>query len=360
MSSRRKIGLALILVFGALLIYLLAWPVGIEPVAFVPPEAPPLTGVYEPNNRLTGVERFAEGAGFGPENVAFDAEGRIYAGVEGGAIVRLDADGTNPERFATTPGRPLGMEFDAEGNLIVADSPAGLLSVAPDGSVTVLTDEAAGKPILFADDLDVSSDGTIYFSDGSVYPIDFDDPLLPFFDGRPHGRLLAYEPETRTTKVLLDGLHFANGVALSPDEAFVLVTETWGYRISRYWLSGPKKGQTDLFFENLPAKPDNISFNGRDTYWLALFEPRVPEQERLQANPFMRKLLMRLPRFMIPQSGYGRYGFVLGLDLDGRVVHNLQDPEGEHVFQVTSVEERDGMLYLGTLADDAIKRIPVP
>lgn len=38
--------------------------------------------------------------------------------------------------------------------------------------------------------------------------------------------------------MLLKDLYFANGVALSKDESFVLVAETFQYRISRYWLKG--------------------------------------------------------------------------------------------------------------------------
>jgi len=49
---------------------------------------------------------------FAPEDVALDSQGRIYAGMEDGRIVRLQADGTHPEGFANTHGRPLGLIFD--------------------------------------------------------------------------------------------------------------------------------------------------------------------------------------------------------------------------------------------------------
>jgi len=77
-----------------------------------PPKAPALTGQYQKNSRLAGVERISlgtgdahPGAGFGPEDVAIDAEGRIYAGLDDGRIMRLQADGTRPEGFSNTHGR---------------------------------------------------------------------------------------------------------------------------------------------------------------------------------------------------------------------------------------------------------------
>jgi len=55
---------------GVLLVYLLFWPVAIDPIAWTPPEAPPLTGDYEPNDRLASVERLGKGVGLAPEDVA--------------------------------------------------------------------------------------------------------------------------------------------------------------------------------------------------------------------------------------------------------------------------------------------------
>src|SRR5205814_5806435 len=94
-------------------------------------------------------------------------DGRIYAGVEGGRIFRLQPDGTRPEVFADTRGRPLGLDFDRDGNLIVADAYQGLLSIARDGSTTVLAKEAGGRRLGCPTDLDIASDGTIYFTDAT-------------------------------------------------------------------------------------------------------------------------------------------------------------------------------------------------
>jgi strictosidine synthase len=50
---------------------------------------------------------------------------------------------------------------------------------------------------------------------------------------------------------------------------------------------------------------------------------------------------------------------VLGLDADGRVVHNLQD-DGARYHYVTGVREHDGWLYLGSLVETAVARVRLP
>jgi len=338
------------------LLYLLFWPVPIDPAAWTPPTAPALTGVYEPNDRLASVERLGKGACIGPEDVAIDDQGRIYSGMEDGRILRFQPDGSNPEVFAHTGGAPLGLRFDAAGNLVVADCIKGLLSIDPKGSVTVLSTEQGGIPFKFTDDIDIAADGTIYFSDAS-FKFRPGEDITDLMEHRPNGRLLAYDPKTKTTRLVLDKLYFANGVAVSPDQSFVLVVETGEYRVQRYWLTGSQRGKSDVFIDNLPGFPDGISSNGKDTFWLALVSPRDPSVDALLPKPFVRKIIMRLPEAIMPAAT--NYGFVLGLDTDGRIVHNLQDPSGSYA-QITNVVENKGMLYLGSLVEDAIGRLPVP
>jgi sugar lactone lactonase YvrE len=310
-----------------------------------------MAGVYEPNSALSAVERIGSGVDFGPEDTAFDRQGRIYAGMEHGRIVRFQPDGEGYEGFAETGGRPLGMDFEPSGNLIVADARKGLLSVSPDSEVTVLATEAEGLPLGLADDVDVALDGTIYFSDASWK---YDDYTLDALEHGTYGRLLAHDPGSHQTRVLLEDLSFANGVAVSPDQTYVLVCESWRYRIQRYWLTGPRQGQTDIFVENLPGFPDGVSSNGKDTFWVALFTPRLSTVDALLPRPFLRKVLFRLHLFKPePQS----YGWVLGLDADGNVTHNFQDPTGTHYAPVTSAEESNGALYLGSLEQDSIGRL---
>lgn len=360
MTNPWRLFLFLAAAVAILVLYLLLWPVPISPLAWIPPTAPPLTGAYQQNILLSGVERLElvpPGTGFAPEDVALDAQNRIYAGLADGRIIRLQADGTSPQVFSNTLGRPLGLAFDPNGNLIVTDAIKGLLSIAPDSLVSVLATGADGVPFGCPNDLDVAADGTIYFTDASAkFPLsNFTADLL---EHRGNGRFLAYDPKTKTTRTLLSDLGFANGVAVSPDQSFVLVVETGAYRVHRVWLGGSKSGQAEIFIDNLPGFPDGISSNGRDKFWLALVTPRDEVFDKLLPHPFLRKVVMRLPKLLQPAPK--RYGFVLGLDLNGRVIDNLQNGSPDCYAQIANAVEHQGSLYFGSIGEGTVGRYRLP
>ncbi|MCL6416903.1 SMP-30/gluconolactonase/LRE family protein [Aestuariirhabdus sp. Z084] len=354
----KKILISLLFIASTLALVLVIIPSPIDSVAYQAPTAPPAEGVLTPNTDLLDADLLALGKIDGPEDVAVDLLGRVYGGTQDGKIVRL-VEG-EPELFVdlTVSGekkaRPLGLHFDQQGNLIVCDAWQGLLSIDPTGTVTVLSTEAEGVPFAFADDLDIASNGIIYFSDASSR---FNQPdyALDLLEARPWGRLLAYDPATGKTTVLMHDLYFANGIALSTKEDFVLVNETYRYRIQRYWLSGPKAGTHDLFIDNLPGLPDGVSGNRKGTFWVALATPRKDSVDQMHKTPWLKDLIAKLPPFLWPKPE--RYGYVLALNEQGEIVRSLHDPQGNHLEMVTSAEEHQGHLYLGSLHNDRIGRL---
>lgn len=353
MSLKKRIGLFIVLILAAALAYLLLAPVPISPAAWTPPVSPGFTGQFQQNTRLSPVQKLSLGEGHGPEDVALDAEGRIYSGFDDGRIMVLQSDGTQPRVFANTGGRPLGLIFDQQGNLIVADAIKGLLSVSKTGEVKVLATEAEGTKFGCLNDLDIGADGTIYFTEAS-HKFPMSQHVNDLLEHQPNGRLLALDPQTQTPLTLLRDLYFANGVAVSPDQTFVLVAETGMYRVRRVWLKEPKMGQNDVFIDNLPGFPDGISSNGRDKFWLALVTPRQALFDRMQPYPMARKMVLRLPKFLQPAAQ--RYSFVLGLDSQGRVVENLQNGGLDCYAQIANVVERDGALYFGSIGENTVGR----
>ncbi|MEO4047365.1 SMP-30/gluconolactonase/LRE family protein [Pseudomonas sp. CAU 1711] len=334
--------------------YLAVTPSPIDPLAWQPQPAPAMTGALEPNDALMKAELLALGQVQGPEDSAVDAQGRLYAGLHDGRVVRIAED--RVETFADTGGRPLGMDFDAAGNLILADAYKGLLRIDPQGQIEVLSTETDGLPFAFTDDLDIASDGRIYFTDASSR---FQQPdyLLDLLEGRPHGRLMRFDPADGTTEVLLDDLYFANGVALSKDEDFVLVNETYRYRIQRYWLKGDKAGQSEVFADNLPGMPDNLQGDGAGTFWVALPTPRKGDADFLQNQPWLKAQLAKLPRALWPKPTL--YGLAIALDEQGEIVQSLHDTSGSHLRMVTSVKPVGDYLYLGSLDNDRIGRLRI-
>ncbi|MDC1000410.1 SMP-30/gluconolactonase/LRE family protein [Candidatus Marinimicrobia bacterium] len=335
------------------LLYLLLWPVPIKPVSWESPTPPLMTGVYEKNDYLKNIEISWENDGhYGPEDIVIH-ENNIYVGYHDGLIMRSDGE------FYNTNGRPLGMVFDAENNLIVADAIQGLISINQDGIATVLStkSDSDGITIGHADDLDISTDGKIYFSDASN-KFGYGEDRFEMMEHTPNGRLLVYDPETKLTTTLLDNLYFANGVALGPDDAFVLFNETSMYRIQKYWLKGAKAGTSEIIMENLPGFPDNISSNEKGIYWVALFTVRNNFIDQTANKPFFRSLALRLPEFLQPKPK--PYAFALGIDADGNVLYNLQYDAGDAFSPITSVKQYNDHLYFGSLNHEGWGKIKVP
>jgi sugar lactone lactonase YvrE len=357
MSMTKKISIWLVGALVALALYLLLWPVPIDPIAWEPRPVPALEGDFAENRVLQGMELFATPDNHGPEDVAIDAEGRVYVGVEEGRILRYPADGSDPQVFADTGGRPLGLDFDTGGNLIVADGVKGLLSIDSTGAIKVLCTEAGGQTFKFTDDVDVDSQNVAWFSDASNKWGPEGHAMEEALESAPNGRLVRYEINTGECAVVLDGLFFANGVAVSPDETYVLVNETMRYRVQRVYVRGPRSGDVELFIDNLPGFPDGISTGADGIFWLALFAPRNALLDSAGPKPWLRKVIYRIPAALQPKPK--RHPFILGLDARGQVVHNLQDADGVNFSKSTSAEQFGDWLYIGSLTEPKWGRIRV-
>ena len=353
----RVLAVALLLILAVLRLM----PSPIDPVVWEAPPAPALAGPYASNEALKPVQKLLVGIGIGPEGLAIDAEGAVYTGSQDGRIVRLSPAGDRYREIAQTGGRPLGMVVDPDGSLIVADSGRGLLRVGADGASTVLSHTAGGIPQGFTDDVGRDPGSrVIWFSDASTK---FPNPhyLLDLLEHRPHGRLIAHDLDSGISSERLSGLYFANGVTVGPDAAWVLVAETAAYRITRYWLKGDKAGTREVFVDNLPGFPDNISFNGRDRIWVALPVPRDAALDGLSQWPSLRRMLANLPAPIRALLGHQRapHAFVLGFDLDGRLIANLQYRGSDAFAPIMSVKEHGPWLYFGSLSQNAIGRLPL-
>ena len=354
MKKRVLIGGGLAL--AAFLAYLLLWPTGMEPVAWTPPPAPPLEGVYAYNEKLKGIQRLGEGVGRGPEAIAVNAIGQLYTGYADGRVVRYTPDGASYTELANTGGRPLGIAFGPKGGYVVADAKKGLLHVGR--GVTELATTAEDLPFGFTDDVDnASQDANLYFTDASS-KFGYGRHMRDLLEHGANGRLLQYNFLDKTTRVLMRGLHFANGVAVGPGDEYVLVNETGEYRVLRYWLKGPKAGTHEVFIDNLPGFPDNITFNNRDRFWVAIFAPRDKMLDNLlPGNAYLRTVISKLPAFLQPRPR--RHAFVLGLDLSGKIVANLQYAGDDAYAPITSVREHGPWLFFGSLTYPAVGRLPL-
>ncbi len=300
------------------------------------------------------------GSEVGPEHIAIGPDGKLYAAMTSGNLLRMEPDGSEQEVFANTGGRVLGFDFDADGRMIAADAMKGLLAIAADRRVTCSGRSRAPRMIRsdYADAVVVAPDGTIYFTDASTRfsPAEwggtYGASVLDIMEQSATGRVLAYDPATGKTRIVAHGFSFANGIALSSDGHTLFVNETGRYRL---WKIDGRASDLDVrsgspqarvLLDNLPGYPDNL-MRGRDgRIWVGLFKPRNPAADSLAQKPFLRKVLLRLPRSFMPLGK--SYGHVFAIDEDGRVTADLQDPSGAYP-ETTGATETADRLYIHSL-----------
>ncbi len=289
--------------------------------------------------------------GPGAEDTVVDAYGWVWTGTADGKVLRLRPDGRRVDVVTDTGGRPLGLELLPDERLLVCDARRGLLALDPgSGALEELVTLVHGQPMAFCNNAAVRSDGTIFFSDSSrVYGIDqWKGDLV---ENTATGRLLRRDPDG-TVRVLLEGLRFANGVALASDESYVAVAETAARTVVRLWLSGPRAGERDHLVTDLPGYPDNIARGSDGLVWVTIASPTDPVLEWLMSGPpAVRRLAWRLPGPLQPKPK--RTVRVMAFDDAGRAVHDVSlDASDYHM--VTGVREHDGRVWLGSLEEPAV------
>jgi sugar lactone lactonase YvrE len=367
-STVVRIATAAVALAAALTVaYLCLWPVPSKPVAWQAPKPPGYIGPHALNTRLAGLHSIDVGAEFGPEHIAFGPDGMLYVAMTSGHLLRMDTDGGRREVLTSTGGRVLGIAFDGHGRLVAADAMKGLLAISldvSDGRVELLTDRLGpDDPIRYANSVVVAPDGIIYFTDASgrfapsQWGGTYEASVLDILEQAATGRVLAHDPVAHTTRVVAHGFSFANGIALSADGRTLFVSETGRYRIWKVEATGQgvnvrhASPQARVLIDNLPGYPDNL-MRGRDgRIWVGLFKPRNAAADSLADWPFLRTVLLRLPRSWLPLGQ--RYGHVFAIDEDGRVVEDLQDPTGTYP-ETTGATETADRLYIHSLRAPAI------
>lgn len=287
----------------------------------------------------------------GAEDVLVGPDGAAWTGTEDGSLWRVTPDTGAVERVARTGGRPLGLEWLADGRVLVCDAERGLLAVSPgDGAIERLVVEVDGHPMRFCNNAAVAADGRIFFTDTSRH-FGVRQWKADLVEATRSGRLLVRHPDG-SVETLLDGLEFANGVALAADESFVAVAETGARTVVRWWLAGDRAGTRDHLAPDLPGYPDNLSRGSDGLVWVAIASPLDPIVERiLRAPRAVRTVVRRLPDGVQPAPK--RTVRVLALDDAGRTVHDRNlDATAWHM--ATGVREHAGRVWLGSLVEPAI------
>ncbi|KAK2408721.1 Calcium-dependent phosphotriesterase superfamily protein [Trifolium repens] len=306
-----------------------------------------------------GSEVVAEGKVHGPEDLAYDKRRRvIYTGCEDGWIKRVtvneSAADSEVETWVNTGGRPLGLALEKSGELIVADGNLGLLRVTKEGKVEILAQEHDGLKFNLTDGVDVGEDGTIYFTD-ATYKYNLKDFYFDIIEGEPHGRFMSYNPATKKVTLLARNLYFANGVAVAPDQKFVVYCETIMSRCRKYYLQGPKKGRIGEFSPDLPGMPDNIHYVGQGQYYIGMATCITPQWRLLLKYPFLRKIAAMVTKYY-RRPNLEKNGGVLVVDLAGKLRDHYYDPQ---LSLISSGIKVDNYIYCGSMSYPFLLRLDV-
>jgi ribose transport system permease protein len=321
-------------------------------------------GPFEQNDKLRDVTLIGLGRIEAPEDVILDRNDNLYAGSRHGDIMRfLAPDYETMEVFAHIGGQPLGMAFDRQDNLYVCIGGMGLYLIRPDGTVEKATDETNrsltsvndDSRLRLADDLDITDDGLIFFSEATVR-YEMDEWPIDGLEARGNGRIICYDTKNRTTHTVLRGLKFPNGICIASDGQSILFAETFGCSIKRYWFAGSKKGTVETVMDNLPGYPDNINLASDGNYWLALVGMRSPALDLAWKMPgFRRRMAKRVPvdEWLFPNINTG---CVVKFNEQGKILQSFWDLKGLNHPMITSMREHRGHLYLGGIANNRIGR----
>ncbi|MFT4151111.1 MAG: hypothetical protein QM656_13015 [Paracoccaceae bacterium] len=321
---------------------------------------PPLDGALKPNNRL---EDAAEGIAASAPCALVAQDGRVLW-AEGSRVMS-----------ETGPVADAGGEITA-----MAASPAGRLAIAAEGRGIAIDGAVpaalAGLSCVTA--LAFDGEGVLWIAIGSTAN-PFAQWSRDFLEMRRTGRVLRYDPAGQGAKVVADRLAFPFG--LLPTPAGLVVSEAWAKRLIRLDAAG----RITVLLDDLPGYPAGLAPASRGGAWLALFAPRGPLLELVLREPAYRRAMMAevAPEFWIApalRSGHSfrepmqggalkqmgilkpwapsrSCGLVVELSPDFVPVQSLHSRAGGRRHGVTSVLEREGVLWVAAKGGDEVLRL---
>ncbi|MCO5561464.1 hypothetical protein L7F22_015085 [Adiantum nelumboides] len=336
---------------------------------------------HDSQSRLSSAQKWSVNGLMGPESMALDPHGDgPYTGIADGRIMKWHGPKIGWREFAFTVtnrsrefcdqpigrplpelikresvcGRPLGLRFHTEtGDLYIADAYFGLLRVGPEGGQAQhLVRQVGGQPLTFTNDLDVASDGSVYFTDSSA-KYQRRNFFLLVLSGDDTGRVLKYDIKSGETSVVVNGgLQFPNGVTLSKDETFLVIAESVTGRLLKHWLKGSKAGETEVLVV-LPGYPDNVRLSKDGNLWVAMHCRRNLFSQLLGSFPLLRRAFLQLPlpfKHVYRIHSGAPHGIIAKFDTaSGTLLDIFEDLSGNVVKSASEVDEQNGRLWVGSV-----------
>lgn len=340
---------------------------------------PPLDGPLLRNSRLDVCSAMPGPALVAPTDVLPMSDGSLLVS-SGEALVRCGpGDFASRHVLARLDGPAGPLALTAEGNVLVCVGGHGVVRVGPSGDVSPVLSDVDGAPLVCPTGIAVDLDGTVYVAEGTRDRLP-GEWVWDLMESSSDGRLLALDQGSGRPTVLLDGLSYPNGIALSPAEDSLWFTTAWDHSIRRLDMSGARSSA--VVQSNMAGYPAQIHPRAAGGYWVALFALRTQLVEFVLREDKYRREMMRNvpPEYWIrpalrglnsglePLQGGGikklgeskpwapprSYGFVMRIDADGVPLESLQSPADGDRHGVWSAREADGRLYISCTGADAV------
>ena len=203
----------------------------------------------------------------GPEAVAWDPRGYLYAGGQDGRLHRLDIESGELVTVADLGGRLLGVLVGSAGAVLVCNQDLGCVQLIDPlaGRVSVVTAGTTEMPMTTPNSLAAAPDGTLYVSDSGTW-------------GTADGRLYSWHPETGTRLLRSSSRLYPNGVAIDREGRYLYLVESELPGVVRYELSGfaSDEDTREVFWRASPESiPDGVTVCADASLLVTFYEPNL-------------------------------------------------------------------------------------
>lgn len=209
---------------------------------------------------IESVEIFGTGV-LEAEGVVIDKEGNAWGGGRNGKVYKVSPDGKVHEVAQLPEGSmPNGVTLDRAGNFVYCDlGKKAVMRLSSDGKVSMIADRAGALALSLPNFCSYDAEGNLYVSNSSTQ--DINQVLSELGKPAPNGALVRVRPDGRS-EVVAEGIYFANGTAIDPNEDAVYVLESSRNDCLRIQIKKDGTfGKPEIYSKDFPALPDGMAFD---------------------------------------------------------------------------------------------------
>jgi gluconolactonase len=195
------------------------------------------------------------------EGVVIDKDGNAWGGGRNGKVYKVSPDGKVHEVAQLPPGSiPNGVTLDRAGNFVYCDlGKKAMMRLSPDGKVSMIADRVGTLALSLPNFASYDAEGNLYVSNSSTQ--DISQVLVELEKPAPNGALVRIRPDGRG-EIVAEGIYFANGTAIDPNEDAVYVLESSRNDCLRIQIKKDGTfGKPEIYSKDFPALPDGIAFD---------------------------------------------------------------------------------------------------